>query len=67
MEINRKQFPAETQAQGMAAQASQWFLVQVDKNDMTEQEAMLVAQDIMNTAIRLITRNQRPRRRKQPA
>ncbi len=58
MDIDRAHFPKRTQLQGMSAQADQWFLLQIEKNDMTISEALYITHRLVGTVIDLMRRQE---------
>ena len=53
--INRSEFPPGPHVvQGMAAQASTWFLIQMDEQNLTAYEALYIVNHMMDTVVCLI-------------
>ena len=62
MDIDRSEFPAHTQLQGMSAQAVHWFLIQREKNDISNYEALRIVHALQEVVLSSIARKQRKKR-----
>lgn len=56
--MDRSAFPQHTQLQGLSAQAAQWLLREIERNELTIYEALYIVHHLQRTVLDIMRREE---------